>query len=88
VSVQFGRWGVRGGGPDHGGGPLLSFEHIRFPNDFNPVNHPFRLSEMTESALGNLPGARSSLDQASADGVAHQTRCFVDLQFLHESCSV
>jgi hypothetical protein len=52
VSVQFGRWGVRGGGPDHGGGPLLSFEHIRFPNDFNPVNHPFRLSEMTESPRG------------------------------------
>src|SRR5258708_1625249 len=51
----FGSWGVRGGGPDHGGGPLLSLQHSRLPNDFNPVNHPFRLSEMTENGLGVNP---------------------------------
>src|SRR5260370_25543377 len=43
------------GGPDHGGGPLLSLQHSRLPNDFNPVNHPFRLSEMTENGLGVNP---------------------------------
>jgi hypothetical protein len=32
--------------------PLLPLQHIRLPNDLNRVNHPFRLSEMTEKGLG------------------------------------
>jgi hypothetical protein len=89
VSAQFGSWGVRGGGTVHGGDPLLSLQHSRLPNDFNPMNHPFRLNEMTENCLQPiLFGAGSGLDQTMADGVAHQTRCFVDIKFLHESCSV
>jgi hypothetical protein len=80
VSAQFGSWGIRGGGPDHGGGPLLSLQHSWLPNDFNPVNHPFRLSEMTQNGRGvNPSGGRSGLDQTAADGVAHQTRCFMDV---------
>jgi hypothetical protein len=35
--------------------PLLSLQHSRLPNDFNPVNHPFRLSEMTENDMGMNP---------------------------------
>jgi len=49
VSELFGNWGDLGGGPDQGGGPLLSLQHSRLPNDFNPVNHPIQLSEMTEN---------------------------------------
>jgi hypothetical protein len=78
------RWG-----PDHGGGPLLSLQHNRLLNDFNPVNHPFRLSGMTENGLELNPSrARSGLDQTAANGITHQTCCFVDIELLHESCSM
>ncbi len=89
MSAQFGYRGDRGGGPVHGGSPLLSLQHSQLPNDFNPVNHPFRPSEMTENCLlANPLGVVSGLDQTAANGVANQTRCFVDIEFLHESCSV
>ena len=39
----------------HGGGPLSSLQDSPLPNDFNPVNHPFRLSKMTENGLGVNP---------------------------------
>jgi hypothetical protein len=89
ASGQFGNRGDGGRGPVHGGSPILPLQNSQLPNDFNPVNHPFQLSEMTQNCLGaNLLGAVSGLDQAAANGVAHQTRCFVDIKFLHESCSV
>ncbi len=55
VSAQFGSWGDRGGGPVYGGGPLLSLQRTRLPNEFNRVNQPFRLSEMAENSLGGAP---------------------------------
>ena len=89
MSAQFGYRGDRGGGPVHGGGPLLSLQHSQLPNEFNPVNHPFRQSEMTEnSLLANPLSVVLGLDQTAANSVANQTRCFVDIEFLHESCSV
>jgi len=89
VPVQFGNRGDRGGGPVHGGGPLLSLQHSQLPNDFNPVNSAFPLSEMPQNYVqANLLGVVSGLDQTAANGVAHQTRCFVDIKFLHKSCSV
>jgi hypothetical protein len=88
VSVQFGYRGDRGGGPVRGGGPLLSLQHSQLPNEFNPVNHPFRLSETTENCLLVNPLSVSGLDQTAANGVANQTRCFVDIEFFHESCPV
>ena len=89
MSVQFGNWGYGGRGPVHGGSPILPWQNSQLPNNLNPVNHPFQLSEMTQNGLqANRLGAVSSLDQAAANGVAHQTRCFVDIKFLHESCSV
>jgi hypothetical protein len=78
--AQFGNRGDRGGGPVHGGGPLLYVEHSRSPNGFNPVNHPFRRGEMTDSGLQTNPlSVVSGLDQTAANGVAHQTCCFVDV---------
>jgi hypothetical protein len=89
VSAQFGYRGDRGGGPVHGGGPLLSLQHSQLPNEFNPVNHPFRQSEMTEnSLLANPWSVALGLDQTAANGVANQTRSFVDIEFLHQSRSV
>jgi hypothetical protein len=89
VSAQFGIGGDRGGGPVHGGGPLLSWQHSQLPNDFNPVNHPFRLSEMTDNCLQrNALGVVLGLDQAAADGVPNQTCRFMDVEFLHEPCSM
>ena len=89
MSVQFGIWGDRGGSPVHGGGPLSSLQDSPLPNDFNPVNHSFQRREMTENCLRANPlRAMSGLDQTAANGVAHQTRCFVDIEFLHEPGSV
>jgi hypothetical protein len=89
VSAQFGIGGNRGGGPVHGGGPLLSWQHSQLPNDFNPVNHPFRPSEMTDNCLQpNSLGVVSGLNQAAADGVANQTCRFMNVEFLHEPCAV
>ena len=87
--MQFGSRGDEGGDPAHGGGPLLSLQDSELPNEFNPVNHPFRLSEMTENCLQANPlWVASGLDQTAANGVANQTRRFVDIKLLHESCSV
>jgi hypothetical protein len=67
-----------------GGGPLSSLQDSSMPNQFNPVNHPFRHREMTENCLRTNPlRALSGLDQTAANGVTHQTRCFVDIEFLH-----
>jgi hypothetical protein len=89
VSAQFGNRGYGGGGSVHGGDPLLSLQHSQLPNDFNPVNHPFQLSEMTQNCLqANLLGVVSGLNQAAANGVANQTCCFMDVEFFHESGSV
>ncbi len=64
----------------HGGGPLLSLEHSRSPNEFNPVNHPFRLGEVTDNGLqARPPGVVSGLDQTPANGITHQTCSFVDV---------
>src|ERR1700682_3437446 len=89
MSVQFGNRGIRGGGPVHGGGPLSSLQDRPLPKDFNPVIHPFWLGEITQNCLRASPlGVVSGLDQTASNGVAHQTRRFVDIELLHESCSV
>ena len=89
MSAQFGIWGDRGGSSVHGGGPLSSEQDSSLSNGYNPVNHPFREREMTEyGLLANPLRALSRLDQTAANRVAHQTCCFVDIEFLHESGSV
>ncbi len=81
-------WGRRVG-PAHGGGPLSSLQDSLLPNEFNPVNHAFRRGEMTENCLRANPlRALSRLGQTAANGVTYQTRCFVDIEFLHESGSM
>jgi hypothetical protein len=76
----FGSRGGRGGGPVHGGGPLVSLQDSRLPRVFNPVNHPFGVSEMPGNAYSqNFIGVASGLDQTTAYGVANQTCCFMDV---------
>src|SRR5258708_20967827 len=66
--------GIRGGGAVHGGGPLSSLQHSPLPNGFNPVNHPFWLSELTQNCFkGNTLNVESGLDHTASNGVAHQT---------------
>src|ERR1700687_334702 len=79
--------GGGGGGPVHGGGPPSTRQNNVLPDGCNPVNHRIQLREMTESRPGVDP-TESSLDQTAANGVANQTRRLMDVQLLHESCSV
>lgn len=78
-------WGVRGGGPDHGGGPLLSLQHSRLPNDFNRVNHPFRRSEMTENALGVNP-SRNAVRPGHETATVIQACQFVSERKIAQFC--
>jgi hypothetical protein len=81
-------WRLRRG-PVHGGGPLSSLQHNWLPNEFNQVNHPISTQwNDRELSTGQPFDVVSGLDQTVTNGVAHQTRCFVDIEFLHESRSV